>query len=190
MKVSRSAVSGWIKRGLIRTYPDGRLCPRESAEALLKSSNPARVRSALLKDAAVVADQLRQRVVELEARLADGDGESGPAVNLAGAHTEAYAEARAKRERFAAARAELEFERAAGNLVPLDEVTEAVGSAVVTLRIDLENLPARLAGRLIDLSEEEARELLCSEIERALERLSASFMSLAKEAGNRPNAPD
>lgn len=186
--VTRSAVSTWIKKGWVDLYPDGTLDPRAAVDALLKRGNPARLRSKLLRHAGTEAEQLRRRVVELEARLAEGEGDAAPA-SLAGGHAEAYAEARARRERAAADKAEVELARMAGELMDAAEVVAVVGDAATRLRVALEGLPDRVAPHLANLDEAAARALLADHVEAALVELSQSFGKLAKAGASRPGVP-
>ena len=41
--VSQQAVSQWIKRGIVRLGPDGRLDPKQAARQVLDGTDPARL---------------------------------------------------------------------------------------------------------------------------------------------------
>lgn len=184
MRVGRSTVSGWIKRGWVRLYPDGRLCPKEAAAALLKHADPGRVRSGVLKDAAAVGDALRRQVSDLAARLreAEADREAAPTAAAMGDHAAAYAEARARREKAAADRAELELARLSGEVLPVASVAAAVADVGTRLRADLESMPDRMAVRGAGKGEAELRALLAAEVNRALSELARGFAEVGGAA--------
>lgn len=69
--VTKQAVSDWIKRGKITLGPDGKLDPDVAMRQVVERTDPARLRAKALKGMAGDLHQLRQRVAELEAELAN-----------------------------------------------------------------------------------------------------------------------
>lgn len=69
--VSKQSVSQWIKRGTITLGPDGRLNPKIASREVMANTDPARLRARVFKQASASHEELRQRVRELEAELAD-----------------------------------------------------------------------------------------------------------------------
>ena len=84
LEVSKQTVSQWVKAGKIVTGPDGLLEPRAAVRQLLRSSDPARLRSRVL---APVLRELRAAhereagllatVADLRAQVAEADEEAG-----------------------------------------------------------------------------------------------------------------
>ncbi|HRE14529.1 MAG TPA: hypothetical protein PLD37_10075, partial [Usitatibacteraceae bacterium] len=77
MGVSKQTVSQWVKAGKVRLDLEGFLEPRAAVRQLLKSSDPARLRSrvlapilAELRDAQAREAALLAQVTELRAQLA------------------------------------------------------------------------------------------------------------------------
>jgi hypothetical protein len=68
--VSRTAVTEWVKSGKVCVGSDGRLDPRQAVGQLLRSTDPARLRSKVLAPLGHEIDGLRKRIADLEARLA------------------------------------------------------------------------------------------------------------------------
>lgn len=71
LDVTRPAVSAWKKAGRIVLGPDGRCDPRAAVASLLRSGDPARLRSRILepviREAADLRSQLAACTVELDA---------------------------------------------------------------------------------------------------------------------------
>jgi len=84
MGVSKQTVSQWVKAGKVRLDLEGFLEPRAAVRQLLKSSDPARLRSrvlapilAELRDAQAREAALLAQVTELRAQLAEARDEAG-----------------------------------------------------------------------------------------------------------------
>ncbi len=91
-----------------------------------------------------------------------------------------YQESRAKRERFAAMHAELDYERAAGRLVELADVTRAHRELGVLLRQALERLPDQLAPELAPETDPgRVHAMLQTAMEQALRTVSDRAQALA-----------
>lgn len=60
-----------------------------------------------------------------------------------------YQAARAVKEKYAALSAKAEYERLIGDLLPRQDVNQALDDLVATIRSGLENLPHRAAGQLV-----------------------------------------
>lgn len=69
--VSKQAVSGWIRRGLIVLGPDGRVDPTKAARELVTRSDPGRLRARVFRDIVDDVGALRRRISELEAANRD-----------------------------------------------------------------------------------------------------------------------
>lgn len=69
--VSKQAVSGWIKRGLITLGPDGRVDPTKAARDLVTRSDPGRLRARVFKDIVDDVGGLRRRIASLEGKNRD-----------------------------------------------------------------------------------------------------------------------
>ena len=65
--VSQQAVSQWIKRGIVRLGPDGRLDPKQAARQVLDGTDPARLRARAFRSIADDVAAMRERVRVLEA---------------------------------------------------------------------------------------------------------------------------
>lgn len=107
----------------------------------------------------------------------EGDGsEEGDGSGFAG-----FQSSRAKREHYAAASAQLDYETAIGKLINADAVANAAGEAITLLRAGLERLPSVMAPQLAPVSDEgEVRTMLAEYIEHLLEEMSRKFALLAK----------
>lgn len=71
VEVSKQCVSRWIKEGKITLGPDGRVDPHKASREVMRNTDPARMRARVFKHAMASQDELRARVVELEAEQAD-----------------------------------------------------------------------------------------------------------------------
>lgn len=69
MEVSKQAVGDWVKSGKIVLGADGRLDPRQAVSQLLRSTDPARLRSKVLAPLVKDVGKYQQRIAELERRL-------------------------------------------------------------------------------------------------------------------------
>lgn len=69
-RVSRQAVSEWVRKGKISVFPDGKIDPHADARQVFERTDPARLRARVFRGAVVSIDRLRQRVGELESQLA------------------------------------------------------------------------------------------------------------------------
>lgn len=69
--VSKQAVSGWIRRGLITLGPDGRVDPTKAARDLVTRSDPGRLRARVFRDIVDDVGALRRRISDLEAKSRD-----------------------------------------------------------------------------------------------------------------------
>lgn len=66
-KVSKQAVSVWIKEGKITLGPDGLLDPAVASRQVFERTDPGRLRARIFKDAMAPYGDLQKRVRELEA---------------------------------------------------------------------------------------------------------------------------
>ena len=71
MGVSRETVSKWVKSGKFKVGSDGRFCPRYAAKEILKNTNPNKLRTRTLRDAAEEAEQMREEIRTLKASVED-----------------------------------------------------------------------------------------------------------------------
>ncbi len=86
-----------------------------------------------------------------------------------------YADSRATKEYWAAKQAELEYQRASGELVRRDAVEKAVADAAMQFRQAVDNQPHRLADRLVGLDLDQIRARLREDGEQMLGELSRGF---------------
>lgn len=68
-EVSKTTVSRWEKDGLIARGPDGRIDPYVAARRIFEKADPRRMRARIFREAMQTQQQLRRRIVELEAQL-------------------------------------------------------------------------------------------------------------------------
>lgn len=95
----------------------------------------------------------------------EGSGSSG----------ETYQAARAKKERFLALQAELDYERAMGKLIDREAVVRSVADVVTTMRQALENRAHRLAPELVGQDLDAIRSALRVDTVEALTELEREF---------------
>lgn len=69
MEVSKQAVTDWVKSGKVVLGADGRLDPRQAVSQLLRSTDPARLRSKVLAPLVKDVGKFQQRIAELESDL-------------------------------------------------------------------------------------------------------------------------
>ena len=82
-------------------------------------------------------------------------------------------EARTRKEKALARKAELEVARLQGDLIPLAEATRAYVEVITAAKATLEHIPRRVADQLVGLSDaHEIRRILTAEIADALRGLS------------------
>lgn len=67
--VSKQAVTDYVKSGKIVLGADGRLDPRQAVSQLLRSTDPARLRSKVLAPLVKDVGQYQQRIADLESQL-------------------------------------------------------------------------------------------------------------------------
>jgi hypothetical protein len=70
MEVSKQSVSDWVKSGKVVLGSDGRLDPRQAVSQLLRSTDPARLRSKILAPLLKDVGTYQQRIADLERQLA------------------------------------------------------------------------------------------------------------------------
>lgn len=100
-----------------------------------------------------------------------------------------YADSRATKEYWAAKQAELEYQRASGELVRRDAVEKAVADAAMQFRQAVDNQPHRLADRLVGLDLDQIRARLREDGEQMLGELSRGFakrLQAMREQGDPP----
>lgn len=68
--VSKTAITDWVKSGKVVLGADGRLDPRQAVSQLLRSTDPARLRSKVLAPLVKDVGVMQQRVANLERDLA------------------------------------------------------------------------------------------------------------------------
>jgi hypothetical protein len=68
--VSKQAVGDWVKSGKVVLGADGRLDPRQAVSQLLRSTDPARLRSKVLAPLVKDMGVLQRRIAHLESELA------------------------------------------------------------------------------------------------------------------------
>jgi hypothetical protein len=74
-KVSKQAVSQWIRKGTISLEPDGRLDPALAARQVFERSDPAKIRARVFKTASMSMDALRAELAAARARIAEVEAE-------------------------------------------------------------------------------------------------------------------
>ena len=67
--VSKQAVSGWKKRGIITIGPDGKLDPSRAAQQVIRNTDPARLRARVFKEAVEDHQTTRERAAKLQAEI-------------------------------------------------------------------------------------------------------------------------
>lgn len=144
----------------------GRLVMDEDGKRILYAESVARIEST--RDPAKLAVAQRHA----EARGAGLDGARPPAAGEdppPAAEDHNYQNARAKREYYAALQEELNYRRAAGELVELAQVVAAGADIITVLRNALESAPDTLAPRLAPIADEQQiRAVLAEEVELIL----------------------
>ena len=162
-----------VKPGYVtRLKADGRLVLTDDRKRVRVAESVARIHA--------TRDPARASKLDTEAPPASGTNDPAGA-GLEQRHD--FQDARAKREHYAAESAELEFRRAAGELMEAALVTATVADAVVTLRGRLETLPDLLAPQIAALSDEQAiRATLAEHVEHMLGELAAHFGKLGAAA--------
>lgn len=68
--VTKQAVSGWIKRGLVTLGPDGRLDPSKAYRELMANGDPAKLRARFMKGAMDDVGKLKAEVLALRQQVA------------------------------------------------------------------------------------------------------------------------
>lgn len=94
-----------------------------------------------------------------------------------------YQAARARKEKYLALQAQLDYERAAGKLIDRVAVERAVAGAVTLFRQRLENLPHRTAPLLISKTLDEIRGVLRDEVRSAFAELERELEARLNEIG-------
>ena len=93
----------------------------------------------------------------------------------------AFADARDKKEHYAAELARLDYEERCGKLIVAADVVAAVADSAVTLRTRLESFPDQLAPQLAAMADEQqVRAMLAEQIEILLGELSGKFSEIGK----------
>ena len=67
--VSKQAVSGWKKRGIITIGPDGKLDPSRAAQQVIRNTDPARLRARVFKEAVEDHQTTHARAAKLQAEI-------------------------------------------------------------------------------------------------------------------------
>lgn len=144
--VSKQAVSQWIKRGIIQLGADGRLEPKRAARQVIERTDPTRLRARVFKHATSTHAELRTRIRDLEAELAQ-EREMNDA-RTAAAKYSAEAEAVRKLQCFTDALM-AQFEAAVGAHAKghLDEWLDEL-VAVAFFGLDLDEYRNEMAGEL------------------------------------------
>lgn len=70
-QVSKQAVSQWIKRGVISTYPDGSIDPKSAMKEYLTNTDGSRMRANFMRTISTEVDDLKQINQNLARQLAD-----------------------------------------------------------------------------------------------------------------------
>lgn len=92
-----------------------------------------------------------------------------------------YQRAKAMREKYNAMAAKISYEKEIKQLLPVDDVRQAVMDGDVLIRSRLESLPDMLAPQLAaETDEQRVRAMLIEQVEQLLGDLSRSFQALVK----------
>lgn len=67
--VSKQAVSGWKKRGIITIGPDGKLDPHRAAQQVIRNTDPGKLRARVFKEAVEDHQTTRDRAAKLQAEI-------------------------------------------------------------------------------------------------------------------------
>lgn len=86
-----------------------------------------------------------------------------------------FSEARAKEQHYKSLQAELEYQKAIGELVSVADMKNAVGDIVTTFRQSLENIPHRAAPQFVGKELDFIRATLKQEISHALNEMERNF---------------
>jgi len=139
-----------------------------------KPTNPEnRVRKAPAPEPPRAVEPEPPRAVEPEpapAAPSQHDAVIGRAVNVA----EQYSRAKAAKETFAAKKMELEYKRAAGELIHVDEVRDDATKTAAEVRERLFGVPSRVAGMCEGKGAREIERILDDAINEALDALRRS----------------
>lgn len=73
MEVSKQAVGDWVKSGKITLGSDGRLDPRQAVSQLLRSTDPARLRSKILAPLVKDVGLYQARIADLEKQITQAE---------------------------------------------------------------------------------------------------------------------
>ena len=163
--VSASMVTKHKKNGRLVLDEKGRVIVAESIKRIAATADPSHARKTQGAPASKSAG----------AEKAAGESpEQAPAER-------SYLNARAKSEHFKAESAELEYRKAAGELMVAAEVVAALSDAATALRNRLESLPDTLAPQLAaEKDEQQIRALLAEYVEHTLSDLAHGFEGMVR----------
>ena len=148
-------------------------------QALYKAANKGWLQPAVVEQDGkrlvdmAVARQCRQGNLDpTKQREPDANGGGGLP------HIPEYSQSRQVRAHLQNRRLLRQVEEEEGSLCSVAEIVEVLGEATNMLRSGLENLPDRIAGRLVGLDEREIRDQLNEEIKRLLGSLQSKISEL------------
>ena len=179
MNIKRSYVTQLKNEGRLVMAEDGkRVVVEASIERIQATRDPSKV--------AVARRHAAERGAEtpLSSDLAETDDSATDPETPAGADNlnPDYQRARAKREHFNAELAQLEFRKAAGDLMESSAVAAAVSAAVTALRTRIESWPSVLAPQLVGREEAIIAATLADHIEHSLNEVATQFAKLCAAA--------
>ncbi|MGH8519862.1 MAG: hypothetical protein ACREU9_00150 [Gammaproteobacteria bacterium] len=170
--VSRQYVNQLVLRGVIE-LKDGLIGFDEAVRAIEAAQDPARPRTR--PKIAMPAD--RQAPAPENPAQPEGDS-ADPSVT-------SYQVARTIKEKYAALHRKLDYERACGTLIPVDQVVAAWESLVAAFRAKCLALPSKLAPQLAAVNEiREIEAHIAGGVREALEELSRFELADGAAAGD------
>lgn len=140
--VSHQSISFALRRGRISRSEDGMIDSEQADRSWEANTNPRR--SAAGKVNGAIGQALRRRQL---ARQANHQSEPAPEGPQRSPGVDAFAKARAVRERYAALLLKLEYEERSGKLIDRSEVTTAAFKLMRTLRDSILAVPDRIAAQ-------------------------------------------
>ena len=165
LKVSAPMVSKHKTAGRLVLDAKGRVMVAESIKRIAATADPSHA---------------RKTQGALTSQAAGAEKAAGESPEQAPAERN-YLNARAKSEHFKAESAELEYRKAAGELMVAAEVVAALSDAATALRNRLESLPDTLAPQLAaEKDEQQIRALLAEYVEHTLSDLAHGFEGMVR----------
>lgn len=179
LNVKRSYVTQLKKEGRLVLTEDGRrVLVQASIELIQSTRDPSK--------AAVAQRHAAARGAKADGSTTGHESSDRGSVGIADEEPDHdYQVARAKREHYNAELAQMEFRKAAGDLMEAASVQTAVSGAVVALRTRIESWPMILAPQLVGRDEAAIVATLADHIEHALNEVANQFTKMGSNEAAR-----